>query len=130
MKLVDMAVEMGQEGKLDLSREYVKLAVQYTSKARVKLPLKYKRKYCRRCLTPLIPGITERRRIKSKILIRTCLVCGWIRRYDTRDEKKLEGRSERRGRNKDRKKGADRRDEGGNKETSQGSRYHQGEATG
>ncbi|MCY0861743.1 MULTISPECIES: ribonuclease P protein component 4 [Metallosphaera] len=117
MKLIDMAVSEAFEGNLDLSREYVKLAVQYTSKARVKLPLKFKRKYCRKCLTPLIPGVTERRRVRSKILIRTCLVCGWIRRYDTRNKEKLEGRNRRRGRNKDRKKGTHGGSQGGNKET-------------
>ncbi|EHP70778.1 RNase P subunit RPR2 [Metallosphaera yellowstonensis MK1] len=89
MELIDRAVRLANEGDLYLARAYVKLAVEYSRKAQVKLPRKYKGMFCRRCFVPLIPGITERRRIKSKILVRTCLLCGWVRRYDTKNVEKL-----------------------------------------
>ncbi|WP_373279935.1 ribonuclease P protein component 4 [Metallosphaera hakonensis] len=109
MKLIEMAMELAKRGDMDLSREYVNLALQYASKARVKIPLRYKRTFCRKCHTPLIPGITERRRIRSKILIRVCLTCGWIRRYDTRNPTRLKGSKIGRSRHKDREDGINRR---------------------
>ncbi|MEM0174258.1 MAG: ribonuclease P protein component 4 [Sulfolobaceae archaeon] len=80
-KLILQAEELARSGELELSREYIKLALVYSSKTHVKIPLKLKRKFCRKCKTPLIPGLTERRRIRGKVLIRTCICCGWIRRY-------------------------------------------------
>ncbi|AEB95455.1 MAG: ribonuclease P protein component 4 [Metallosphaera sp.] len=119
-ELIDLAYQTALEGNLDLSRKYVKLALAYSSKARIKLPVSYKRRFCRVCLTPLVPGLTERRRIRSKILIRTCLVCGWIRRYDTRDAKKLKGIGGGR-RGKDREERVHSRDERGDKQALKGS---------
>ena len=91
LRLIDDAVKLAEEGNLELARKYISLAREYSNKGRFKIPLEYKRKFCRKCLTPLIPGKTERVRIKSKILVRSCLICGWIRRYDLRKSK--EGKS-------------------------------------
>ncbi|WP_338603914.1 ribonuclease P protein component 4 [Sulfolobus tengchongensis] len=81
IELIEQANITAREGNIEIAREYIKLAVMYSRKGRVKIPLKYKRMFCRRCFTPLIPGLTERIRIRSKILIRTCLICNWQRRY-------------------------------------------------
>lgn len=87
LKLINDATKLAEEGNLELARKYIMLAREYSNKGRFKIPLEYKRKFCRKCLTPLIPGKTERIRIKSKILVRSCLICGWIRRYDLRKNK-------------------------------------------
>ncbi len=84
IKLIQDAEALVRMGKLDLARDYVTLAKEYCSKTRTNLPLDYKRRTCRKCNVPLIPGITERRRIRKKTLIRTCLLCGWTRRYELR----------------------------------------------
>lgn len=81
LELIDMAEQIVKEGDIELARRYVRLALTYSSKFRFKLPLIYKRKICRKCFVPLIPGLTERRRIKNKVIVRTCIYCGWVRRY-------------------------------------------------
>ncbi|QGA53395.1 ribonuclease P [Sulfolobus sp. E5-1-F] len=81
IELIELAYITAKKGDLEIAREYIKLAEMYSRKGRVKIPLKYKRMFCRKCYTPLIIGVTERRRIRSKILIRTCLICNWQRRY-------------------------------------------------
>ncbi|AAK42395.1 ribonuclease P [Saccharolobus solfataricus] len=81
IELIELAYNTAKSGNLELAREYVKLAEMYSRKGKVEIPLKYKRMFCRKCYTPLIIGVTERRRMRSKILIRTCLICNWQRRY-------------------------------------------------
>ncbi|MCY0860447.1 MAG: ribonuclease P [Sulfolobaceae archaeon] len=81
-----MAEELARQGEIELARKYVKYAIVYSRKTKTKIPLEFKRKFCRKCYVPLIPGLTERRRIKSKILVRTCLICGWVRRYPLRNK--------------------------------------------
>ncbi|MEM4943710.1 MAG: ribonuclease P [Saccharolobus sp.] len=88
--LIQQSIIIAKDGNLELAREYVKLAVMYSRKGRVKIPLRYKRLFCRKCYTPLIIGLTERRRIRSKILIRTCLICNWQRRYVLTRVKKVD----------------------------------------
>ena len=88
--LIQQSIILAKDGNLELAREYVKLAVMYSRKGRVKIPLRYKRLFCRKCYTPLIIGLTERRRIRSKILIRTCLICNWQRRYVLTRAKKVD----------------------------------------
>lgn len=83
--LFNMALEKLKEGDFDLSRRYVEIALKIASKAGVKIPLKYRRRYCRRCHILLIPGITLTVRMRSvgrktRITYR-CLSCGWQRRF-------------------------------------------------
>lgn len=88
MELIDLAIKEAKNGNIDLARKYVKLARDYAKYGKFKLPLEYRRKYCRRCNVPLIPGKTVRVRIKSKVLIKSCLLCGWIRRYELKERTK------------------------------------------
>lgn len=81
LQLIKLAIQLTTQKDVELARLYVKLALLYSRKLRFKIPLEYKRMFCRKCFAPLIPGITERRRIKNKVLVRTCLYCGWTRRY-------------------------------------------------
>lgn len=81
IQLIELAIDLAKNNDIELARKYVELALFYSSKLRFKIPLEYKRMFCRKCHVPLIIGITERRRIKNKMLVRTCIYCGWTRRY-------------------------------------------------
>ncbi|MCC6051343.1 MAG: hypothetical protein LM580_11585 [Thermofilum sp.] len=82
--LLELAEEVLREDEA-LARRYVELAFRIAAKARLKLPRRLKRRYCRRCKTPLVPGLTARVRVKrgcgGRRLVVTCLRCGFIRRY-------------------------------------------------
>ncbi len=68
----------------DRARRYVELARRIAMKARVKLPKHLKRSFCKRCNTPLIPGVTARVRLRQNRMPHvsiTCLECGYIYRY-------------------------------------------------
>lgn len=66
----------------ETAKEVAELAFITSRKLRVSIPRKVKKRFCRRCHVPLIPGVTMRIRIKRKTLVVTCLTCGWIRRYE------------------------------------------------
>ena len=82
IQLIKLALELTRNNDLELARRYIQLASLYSRKMGFKIPLEYKRMYCRKCFVPLIVGVTERRRIKNKVLVRTCMYCGWTRRYE------------------------------------------------
>jgi len=64
------------------AQRYVKLASRIASKARVRIPRELRRRICRSCCTPLIPGVTARYRLRGvRRLTVTCLICGYTRRY-------------------------------------------------
>ena len=81
LKLADEVLRVDET----LARRYVELAFRISAKARLKLPRRIKRRYCRKCKTPLVPGLTARVRVKrgcgGRRLVVTCLWCGFIRRY-------------------------------------------------
>ncbi len=62
--------------------------MKVVSKANVRKPKYLRRGICKKCLIPLIPGITARYRIrglrKYVIISRTCLMCGWVSRLQCR----------------------------------------------
>lgn len=80
------------ERRLELARRYVELARKISMKHRVRIPLPYRRLYCKRCLSPLVPGRTARFRLRSRrfphIVIR-CEMCGELRRIPYLREKKI-----------------------------------------
>ena len=62
----------------ELARKYVDLALRISKRTRVKIPSRFKRYYCKKCLTPLVPGLTARIRLRSKRsphIVITCLTC-------------------------------------------------------
>ncbi|RLE79578.1 MAG: ribonuclease P [Thermoprotei archaeon] len=71
----------------DLAREYIRLALGIAKRLRVKVPRECKHMYCKKCHSPLIPGVSSRVRLRpnrfSHISI-TCLNCGWIKRIPLR----------------------------------------------
>lgn len=64
----------------DLSRRYVRLAWKLKTKFNLRLPPEFRMLFCRKCLTPWLPGATCRVRIRGGRLTVTCLGCGRIYR--------------------------------------------------
>ncbi|MEM1595756.1 MAG: ribonuclease P [Desulfurococcaceae archaeon] len=83
--LFNMAFEKTRKHDFELAKRYVEIALRIAGKAKVKIPLKYKRGYCRKCFIPLIPGLTLRVRVhsegKGSRVVYRCLLCGWTRRF-------------------------------------------------
>jgi len=79
--LLDLAQISARNGRTELASREVKLARVYSAKSKVKMSLRIKRRFCRKCNTPLIPGLTETVRIRRGVKIRHCVICGWYRRY-------------------------------------------------
>ncbi|MDD5253872.1 MAG: ribonuclease P [Candidatus Nanoarchaeia archaeon] len=58
-----------------LSDRYVKIANKIAMKTKTKIPAKFKRNFCKHCLSYLKPGINCRIRTKNKNLIYYCMNC-------------------------------------------------------
>lgn len=85
MLLYKMSLEAVRKGDIVRAQRYVEIMLKVAAKGRVRLSRKIKRGVCRKCKTPLVPGVTSsvrlRRKGKVKRLVVRCLVCGWTRRY-------------------------------------------------
>ena len=66
---------------ISLSNRYVKLARKLSMRYKVKILREYKKLFCKKCYTYLLPGKTLRARVKDKKLIYYCLNCKKITRY-------------------------------------------------
>lgn len=75
----------------DLANRYVEIALAVQQKAKIKLPKSWKRRYCKRCHSFLVPGVNARVRLRSRpyphVVIK-CLECGHIMRYPYLREQK------------------------------------------
>lgn len=75
----------------ELAREAGRLALKICRKARIRLPVRYRRLICRKCGTPFyIPGsftVRVRDRRSTHVMIR-CNTCGYIKRVPALREKK------------------------------------------
>ncbi|ADV65424.1 ribonuclease P protein component 4 [Desulfurococcus mucosus] len=85
MLLYKYSLEEARRGDLGLARRYIEIMLRIAGKAGVRPPKYIRRGYCRRCHTPLIPGLTLSVRIRgrgkgSRVVYR-CLECGWTRRF-------------------------------------------------
>jgi len=86
-QLVDLAFDMARKGEIELASRIGTQAFKVAKKGGYRIPRKIKRRFCRRCFTPLIPGLTATVRIKNKgvptVVVR-CLRCNYVRRYPAR----------------------------------------------
>jgi len=74
-----------------LAKRYVEIALDVQKKAKVRMPRKWKRRYCKKCHTLWVPGITctvRLRQDKMPHVVCRCLNCGHIERYPYLREKK------------------------------------------
>lgn len=77
-RLMDLSEEAVREGRDDRARRYVDLARRIGMKTRTGIPSD--RRYCRRCLLPMMPGVNCRVRLSNHMVVLTCCQCGEIRR--------------------------------------------------
>jgi len=73
----------------DLANRYVEIALAVQQKARIRLPRKWKRRYCRKCHSFLVPGVNARVRLRNGHVVIKCLECGHISRYPYIREQKI-----------------------------------------
>ena len=69
------------EKKFELSDRYVELARKISMKYLVRIPKEYRRKFCKRCYSYLIPGKNCQIRLTKHKVVKTCLKCGHIMRH-------------------------------------------------
>ncbi|MCD6559112.1 ribonuclease P [Thermococci archaeon] len=76
-----------------LANRYVAIALGVQQKAKVKMPRKWKRRYCKKCHSFLVPGVNARVRLREGHVVVKCLECGHIMRYPYLREKKAKRKS-------------------------------------
>ncbi len=78
------AVKEVKRSNFDRARRYIDIALNLISKANIRKPLILRRGICKNCHIPLIPGITCTVRLRGNrkfvIVVRRCLLCGWVSR--------------------------------------------------
>ncbi len=83
-KLYTLAVNEVRLGNYDRARRYVEIALNLISKANVRKPTYLRRGICKNCYVPLIPGLTATVRLRGNrkyiMVVRKCLLCGWVSR--------------------------------------------------
>ncbi|NPA84721.1 MAG: hypothetical protein GXO07_01790 [Crenarchaeota archaeon] len=87
--LVEMAFEEARRGRWELAALLGEQAFRIAKKGGYRVPRSVKRKFCRKCGIPLIPGVTARVRIRNKgvpTVVVTCLNCHYVRRYPGKHE--------------------------------------------
>ncbi|RLF17560.1 MAG: ribonuclease P [Thermoprotei archaeon] len=80
--LFNMAVKVYPHNK-ELARRYVFLAFKIAMRARIRIPRRWRWRYCKKCFSPMIPGVNALVRIKPKgesYIVIHCLDCGNIYR--------------------------------------------------
>ncbi|NJE43517.1 ribonuclease P protein component 4 [Thermococcus sp. GR6] len=89
----------------ELANRYVEIALAVQQKAKIRMPKKWKRRYCKKCHSFLVPGVNARVRLRRKRMphvVVKCLNCGHIMRYPYLKEQK-----EKRRKNTEKRKGND-----------------------
>ena len=86
--LFSLALKATRKNKMERARRYIYLMRKIGMRYNVRLPREIKRKFCKNCNTPLIPGKTSSVRIdsKRKIIVIKCLSCKKVyrRQYKVR----------------------------------------------
>ena len=102
--LYRLAVDNVRRGEVDQASRLGDAIWRLHIETRVRMPRWMKRSLCKKCHTPLIPGVSARVRLRSQgrlsYKVIKCIRCGWIHRYpykvgsDRSDRIKGEGEGE------------------------------------
>jgi ribonuclease P protein subunit RPR2 len=76
--LTELSEEALKEGNKERARRYVSLAVRIGRKTKAKMPAEFK--YCKKCMMPLVPGVSSMVRLTSGKVVTTCNECGTLKR--------------------------------------------------
>ena len=82
--LFGLALEEGSRGPSRLADRYVDLARRVGTRHNLRIPHELREFYCRGCSSFWQEGRTVRTRIRRSVRVRTCLVCGAVRRQPLR----------------------------------------------
>ncbi len=74
--LFSLAEEEAKAHNLNRADRYVDLARRIGMRYNVRVPLDYKRRYCRFCHSLLVPSLNSRVRIQGKKIVVFCTKCG------------------------------------------------------
>jgi ribonuclease P protein subunit RPR2 len=92
--IFDFAKEEQKKGKHNLLDRYVELARKIGMRYNVRIPSKYKWRYCKHCYAYMVPGKTCEQRTRNKFIIIHCKSCGKLMRRSIeslkKDRKKVE----------------------------------------
>lgn len=72
--LFEKAAAVFSENK-PLANRYVTLARKIAMRVKVRIPLKYKRRFCKHCYKYLMPGVNSRNRVRGGKVVISCLEC-------------------------------------------------------
>jgi ribonuclease P protein subunit RPR2 len=92
--LFSLAENEARRGPSPFPNRYVGLARRIGMRYNVRLPSELREYYCRRCSAHWIEGRTVRTRLRSGRRVRTCLVCGSVRRVPVRARRVPRGDAE------------------------------------
>jgi ribonuclease P protein subunit RPR2 len=70
------------------ARRYVELARKIGMRYNVRVPARFKRSFCKKCLAFLLPSVSARVRVGGGRIVVTCNTCGAVQRYPYRREQK------------------------------------------
>ncbi len=84
--LFRLGIEAAKRGEHELSKRYGELIKSLAMRTRARVPRGIRRWICKNCNAIMVPGYTARVRTrregKTLRIVTTCLVCGWIHRYE------------------------------------------------
>ncbi len=84
--LFRLGVEAAKRSEYELAKRYGELIKLLAMRTRTRIPRGIKRWICKNCNAIMVPGYTARVRTrregKTLRIVTTCLVCGWIHRYE------------------------------------------------
>ena len=70
------------------ARRYVELARRIGMRYNVRVPGRFKRSFCKKCLAFLLPSVSSRVRVSRSHVVVTCFACGAIQRFPYRREQR------------------------------------------
>ena len=72
------------ELKPGFAKRYVSLARRMSSRHKVSIPIKWRRRFCKKCSAFWVPGRTCSVRKRAGRLVYTCLDCKSVRRFEVK----------------------------------------------
>ena len=70
------------------ARRYVELARRIGMRYNVRVPPRFKRSFCKKCLAFLLPSVSARIRVGRGRVVVTCMACGAVQRHPYRQEQR------------------------------------------
>lgn len=84
--LFGLAESEALHGRAGRARRYVELARRLGMRYNVRVPAAFKRSFCKKCLSFLLPPVSARIRVGRGRIIVTCTACGAVQRFPYRRE--------------------------------------------